>query len=777
VIPHVLELRRRGHDATVILPPGDGKLRRALERVHINLVESAFDFEFGPSIKTLQGLAGLRRQISSIQPDVLYYHLYASALAGRLATVFQGIPRVHMIAGPLYLDSFLIRTVERFLVRLDALVIAGSAHTEARYSKFAAANGKTVQIAYGVDTNAFRPPSSETRIEARRDLGIEPGHFVAIIVAYIYAPKRLVQRSLGIKGHEVLLRAWTEFHAQHPMSTLLLVGSGFDAAGETHRRVLRKRFDGDGQSSGLRWFDSVDDVRHLYAAADISVSPSLSENHGAALEATALGVPCIVSDAGGLPETVDDSTGWVVPAGNAARLRDALEAAHCEAETGRLPRRGKLSRALTESRFSQDRSTSAIVTLLEEISRSRGRHTRPSDEGTIRVFSEARFRRDPTGHWMTEDGLYGPEFWYRYARLFDRVDVVARTVDEGRSSGLKTDADVNLLPLPYYQGGQAALQALPALIRAIWHKSRAGICLVQLPGLIGTIAALVMRVSRRPYAAEVVGDVESVIRAGTLGRRTAWTAKSAAWVTRRAVRGARAVRYVTLGVLQAKYPASASAFSIGIARVRLADEDYAELPKAYPSTPYRLIAIGSHEQRYKGHDVLLDAVRLLRDGGLSVGLTIVGDGRYRSELEDQVASLHIEDCVAFTGWVQDRRRIIRILDSSDLFVMPSRTEGLPRALVEAMARGLPAVASNVGGIPELMPEQWLVPVDDAGVLAGSIRSLLLSQVSYETAATRNLSVARMYCDEVLAAFDKDWITALKAVGDSSARHGGPTWRC
>ncbi|GAB3976194.1 glycosyltransferase family 4 protein [Plantactinospora veratri] len=87
----------------------------------------------------------------------------------------------------------------------------------------------------------------------------------------------------------------------------------------------------------------------------------------------------------------------------------------------------------------------------------------------------------------------------------------------------------------------------------------------------------------------------------------------------------------------------------------------------------------------------------------------LGDGRYRPRLERLATDLGVRRQVHFTGTISAATEVRRQLDAADLFVMPSRTEGLPKALIEAMARGLPAVATSVGGIPELLPRRTWWP--------------------------------------------------------------------
>src|SRR5439155_26719861 len=106
------------------------------------------------------------------------------------------------------------------------------------------------------------------------------------------------------------------------------------------------------------------------------------------------------------------------------------------------------------------------------------------------------------------------------------------------------------------------------------------------------------------------------------------------------------------------------------------------------------------------------AVAECRQAGLDVTLDIVGDGRFRPELDRLAAELGIREQVCFRGQLPAGEPVRARLDAADLFVLPSRSEGLPRAMVEAMARALPCIGSNVGGILELLAPEDLAPAGD-----------------------------------------------------------------
>lgn len=137
-------------------------------------------------------------------------------------------------------------------------------------------------------------------------------------------------------------------------------------------------------------------------------------------------------------------------------------------------------------------------------------------------------------------------------------------------------------------------------------------------------------------------------------------------------------------------------------------------------------AVGVLEER-KGHRYLLEAIELVnrkRDGAYQIKCAIAGDGAIRDELAALALDLGIAKNTLFLGMIGDSRQL---LDALDLFVFPSLKEGLGVALLEAMACGLPAVASRSGGAIDILEEQGsglLLPPRDAASIADAIASLL-----------------------------------------------------
>lgn len=126
----------------------------------------------------------------------------------------------------------------------------------------------------------------------------------------------------------------------------------------------------------------------------------------------------------------------------------------------------------------------------------------------------------------------------------------------------------------------------------------------------------------------------------------------------------------------------------------------------------------------KGVDVLLNAYAQYYTEGGEARLLILGDGPSRNECEQLASKLKLGNQVTFLG---HRNDVFSFYSQADVFVLPSRTEGLPMALLEAMALGIPVVASNVGGVPDLVCEGIsgrLVPPDEPESLAATFHDLL-----------------------------------------------------
>ena len=136
----------------------------------------------------------------------------------------------------------------------------------------------------------------------------------------------------------------------------------------------------------------------------------------------------------------------------------------------------------------------------------------------------------------------------------------------------------------------------------------------------------------------------------------------------------------------------------------------------------RLLIVGVLEER-KGHENALRALKLLQAAGIDAELTIVGGGSKEARLRQVTTEMGLNNRVVFAGSQADPRPY---LTAADVFVMPSRQEGFSNAVLEAMASGLPVIATDVGGNAEAVMHGeggLIVPAGDSTALAKAIMQL------------------------------------------------------
>lgn len=126
----------------------------------------------------------------------------------------------------------------------------------------------------------------------------------------------------------------------------------------------------------------------------------------------------------------------------------------------------------------------------------------------------------------------------------------------------------------------------------------------------------------------------------------------------------------------------------------------------------------------KGCDVFVEALALLGAEAPAWHAVIIGDGPERKALDQLARDRGVADRVTFTGSVPEAARIVQALD---LFVLSSRSEGTPMTVLEVMGAGVPVVATEVGGVPEVVEPPvggWLAPPEDPEALAGTLLEVL-----------------------------------------------------
>lgn len=370
--------------------------------------------------------------------------------------------------------------------------------------------------------------------------------------------------------------------------------------------------------------------------------------------------------------------------------------------------------------------------------------------------TEARFIKSKNGL-IYGEGASSTDLWKRFLHYFTHVYVIARvkpeTEDDKEILGhISSFENVTFIELPYYVGPLEYLKKRSLLKKTIKENCIIpdAVYLCRVPGNVSNVIIKTLRKVNVKYNVEVVGDAWEVFSSGAIQHplRSFFKYKGYYDLKRNVVNAAAAL-YVTKDSLQKRYPVSQEAFQISASDVVISVKADSVQPKEQVlKSNFEIISVGSLDQMYKAPDVLLKAISILKSKNKICNLTWLGEGKFMEDMKLLAQELNISNNVKFKGNVS-LDEVHENLQESDLFVLVSRTEGMPRAIIEAMSHGLPCIGSNVGGIPELLDSNAIVEKDNPEMLADLILKFISNSEFYNQQAKRNLKEAKQYDIEIL----------------------------
>jgi len=373
--------------------------------------------------------------------------------------------------------------------------------------------------------------------------------------------------------------------------------------------------------------------------------------------------------------------------------------------------------------------------------------------GNGRMNLTAAFVYDLRAHfdgkdWHSHEFSPSTNILTRYSDLFERVVVVGRRY-HGKLPFTPSAATV-------CSSDRMRFEVVDDLARGVNTFTKAGaarrklerilpnvdVVIVRLPGMIGDYALDIAKRLGKPSIVEVVGCPWDVLWNHGSVRGKIWA--PVAWASlRRTVESASDVLYVTNEFLQRRYPTKGRAFGCSDVVIRKTIENPdRRMARIDSKRTFRIGNIGSLNVLYKGLDTILKAAATLRGWGFDFRVSVVGGGDQR-RWQAMAERLGVADIVRLEGFMQ-HDKIAEWLEDIDLYVQPSRQEGLPRSVVEAMSMGCPVAGSSAGGIPELLQPDCIHRPGDHKGLAHIVARILSNPEEQKRLASRSLSVARQY---------------------------------
>jgi glycosyltransferase involved in cell wall biosynthesis len=365
--------------------------------------------------------------------------------------------------------------------------------------------------------------------------------------------------------------------------------------------------------------------------------------------------------------------------------------------------------------------------------------------------------------------IYGKHFFQRYLKVFEEVRFVCRTqtvADADVTGFLEMDTEgLEFWEMPWYRGLKSMIKKLPKIAKNLRGAADGCDCvLLRMPQLEGYLCYLFSKCKNKPLALEIVSDPK------------AWTDVTGIFkafnllALKHLINITHGVSYVTRDYLQGRYPKnkrtgkhSGDYFTGHYSTAEIPDS-IISVPKKYKSSidEFEIIHVANAiEDDNKGHGTVIEVLSILKKYGKSVRAVFIGSGSKVPSFIEYADKLGVGDRVFFTGRLSSVGEIIKRLRQSDLFLFPSKSEGLPKVVIEAQASGLPCIASPVGGTPELIEEKYLRDPLDAQGFADIILRLLDTPSELDLMSEKNIETAKEYTTSVLEKRRTEFYTKLK----------------
>lgn len=360
-------------------------------------------------------------------------------------------------------------------------------------------------------------------------------------------------------------------------------------------------------------------------------------------------------------------------------------------------------------------------------------------------------------HQYNSTGSIGYGNLLNYLYNFDKGTVILRLTgyqNRASSDWVQVDgARIDVQSIPDVRSFFQTARNFYAIYRAVGQAiSRTDRAVVRLPGVCGLPVGFALLLRGRKFGVEFVGhpteSIQEVLKANN--KKRPLLIFMVDFLNRVLLRHSVTVAYRS-HYLRKAFPSRrpSTEFVFSGAQIQPAFITQARDAAFFRSRPFRIVSTGRMMPE-KGHGVLLRAVARARELTKEpIELRIVGDGEALEELKEASRELGIDSNCEFTGRLPWGLELFSKMDDAHLYVLPSLTEGMPRSLIEAMARGMPALGSKCGGIPELLSDRDLFPAGDAEALAKKIVELVHDPERLARMSHRNFQASKEHWPESL----------------------------
>ncbi|WP_317313447.1 glycosyltransferase family 4 protein [Absicoccus porci] len=393
----------------------------------------------------------------------------------------------------------------------------------------------------------------------------------------------------------------------------------------------------------------------------------------------------------------------------------------------------------------------------------------------VLVAADAHIYQAMDGTFWTPK-IYSYNFWKRYLDVFDDVKIVARlkSVNLISKKWMRVDGPhVEVFGIPFYQGPRQLLTKYVQIQSILKNASKGcDVAIIRMPSQTAymTYKHLPKDI---PVAGEVVYDPTDDVNDKSAGFVMHALNEKISKQLKEFCLKANGVSYVTEKSIQKHYPSKAKIdgeseryFESYYSTITLSDNAYT-CYRDYSGRKNLILALSdvSMNTERKGERTLINIVKLAVDKGYDVKAIIIGDGSKKSEFMQLADRLGIKDRILFTGLLSSSDDVRKYLLKSDVFVFPTKGEGLPRGILEAMAVGMPVLSSPVGGIPEILDQECLYAPNDVEGYVREICKMLDDTSVLNEMSKRNFIKSQEFDNRILQQRRNEFYQKLRKLAE------------
>lgn len=340
-----------------------------------------------------------------------------------------------------------------------------------------------------------------------------------------------------------------------------------------------------------------------------------------------------------------------------------------------------------------------------------------------------------------------PEVLNRYLKIVENLTIIIRVnnVDQNFNKEKYSEIDqekIKIVEIPNLLNPRSLFQNFSQAIEIINNTLKfIDVAFIRLPSIVGNMTIKRLKRKNIPFLIEMGGCAwDSYWYHSIMGK---FMAPIFYFSTRSSIRNASHVVYVTKEFLQKRYPTKGT--SINCSNVIINTQtDLATFSKL-KIMDNKKIVIGTAaaiDVKYKGQEYVIEALRELRNKGYLIEYQLMGRGDNKRLLEIAKKN-NVEQQVKFLG-VHKHNDVLNWMKSLDIYVQPSKQEGLPRSVIEAMSMGIPVIGSKIAGIPELIDSNYMFNKGSVKEIISILETLINDEKLRGEVINRNKMVSNEY---------------------------------